>query len=50
MNDRHARAYFLPSNGLGEAGMSESREALAAYSQAVRLRPDYAEAYHNRGK
>ena len=49
MTGRHARAYFLAREGLDEAGMAAAREALAAYGHAVRLRPDYAEAYNNRG-
>ena len=49
MTSLQALAYFLPRDGLDEAGMSESREALTAYARAIRLRPDYAEAYNNRG-
>ena len=49
MTDRQSRAYILPKEGLNQAGRSDAREALAAYEHAIRLKPNYAEAYNNRG-
>ena len=40
-------AFFSMGNILSEGGWV--REAIAAYDMALRLKPDYAEAYYNRG-
>ena len=46
-NDLAARAYF--SVGYLLIQQEKPEEAIAAYDQAIRLKPDYAEAYSNRG-
>lgn len=49
MTIRDTHAYFLPEEDLTEDRKSNVHEALAAYDQAIRLKPDYAEVYNNRG-
>ncbi len=46
-NDLAARAWFSVGYLLIQQGKPE--EAIAAYDEAIRLKPDYAEAYNNRG-
>jgi tetratricopeptide (TPR) repeat protein len=47
-NQQRAEAYNLLGRLLGRAGAS-SREVSAAFREAIRLRPDYAEAHNNLG-
>ena len=46
-NDLAARAWFSVGYLLTEQDLE--REALAAYDKTIHLKPDYAEAYNNRG-
>ncbi len=46
-DDLAARAYFSVGYLLSQQG--KPKDAIAAYDQAIRLKPDYAEAYSNRG-
>ena len=53
-NDRSAGAWFsvgylLQIESEEEADELKLEEAIAAYDEAIRLNPDYAEAYNNRG-
>ena len=53
-NDRSAGAWFsvgylLQIEGEGEANGLELEEAIADYDDAIKLKPNYAKAYYNRG-
>jgi len=47
INDRNAAVFYNYGKSLKELG--QAREALIGYEKSIKLKPDYSEAYFNRG-
>ena len=39
----------MPNRGLAKADLEDKQGAMADYSEAIRLKPDFAIAYNDRG-
>ncbi len=45
----HANAAFYSNLGNAQAALGQQQDAVASFDNAIRLKPDYADAYSNRG-